>query len=103
MMMNMNELIKNYTKIGHPIAFSAPSQIYNYYKGKISYKKIKDVLASIDSYTLHKQIKKPKPRNPTFVYEPRERWDIDLIEIKKFAKKNKDIKFLLNAVDIFSR
>ena len=72
MMMNMNELIKNYTKIGHPIAFSAPSQIYKYYKGKISYKKIKDVLASIDSYTLHKQIKKPKPKNSIFVYEPRE-------------------------------
>ena len=99
----MNEIKNNYTKIGHPIAFSAPFQIYKYYKGKISYKKIKKALASIESYTLHKQLKQPKPRNPTFVYEPRERWDIDLIEIKKFAKKNKDIKFLLNAVDIFSR
>ena len=35
--------------------------------------KIKEALASIGSYTLHKQIKKPKPKKSIFVYEPRER------------------------------
>ena len=39
-----NDLRNNYITPGHPIAFSGINNIYNFYKGKLSYDKIKDIL-----------------------------------------------------------
>ena len=56
-----------------------------------------------DTYTLHRQPKAPKPRNPTYVYYKRYQFHIDLIEIGKMANANDNYRYLLTATDIFSR
>ena len=72
------EIIDKYKTIGSPIAFSSPQKIYHYYKKTVPLNRIKKILSGVDTYTLFRQIKKPKPFNPTFVYFPRKRWDVDL-------------------------
>ena len=102
-MMKIYDKIKiNYTTIGHPIAFSSPQRVYDFYNKKVSLIKIKKILSEINSYTLHKKTRKFK-RNVTYCYKIRERWDIDLVDLQRFSNSNKNTKYLLNCVDIFSR
>ena len=48
-----NDLNANYKTPGHPIAFGGINNIYKYYNRLLSQQKIKDILSSIESYTLH--------------------------------------------------
>ena len=73
------------------------------FKKKIPITKIKKWLEGVDAYTLHKHTKLPKPRNPTYAYYKRYQFQIDLIELGKFSAVNNEIKYLLSAIDIFTR
>jgi hypothetical protein len=53
-------IIKNYLTPSHPTAFSSIGNIHRFYKGKYHRNTIADALATIDTYTLHKEFKKPK-------------------------------------------
>ena len=72
--------LKEYTKPGSPIAFASPALIYYYYGKKIPLPAIEEWLKGTDSHTLHKQPKFPRPRNPTFAYQKRYQFQIDLID-----------------------
>lgn len=100
---NKEEFIRHFNSPGSPIAFSSPYRVYKHYKGVIPLKKIKQWMHGLDAYTLHKQAKKPKPRNPTFVYRKRYQFQIDLIELGRLSEYNDDIRYLLTAIDIFTR
>ena len=89
-------ILKEYKRLGSPIAFSSPYNIYLHLGKKVALNRIKKLLTHADTYTLHKETKSQKPVNPTYVYEPRKRWDIDLGEflINKFlVSLNKTINF----------
>ena len=94
-------LSENYEKIGHPIAFSGKSALKNYYQ-VLSNKEIEDFLSSSYTYNVHRETKRPK-YNPTFVYELRYQLQFDTIEISKISKYNDNFKYILAAIDIFSR
>jgi hypothetical protein len=98
-----DEIIQNYLNPKHPTAYSSIGNIRRYYKGKYSDKDIKFALAHIDSYTLHREVKKPARRNPIFVYSLREHIEIDLIDVSELAEDNDQVTFLLCAIDCFSR
>ena len=102
-MITKNNFLQEYTSPSSPISFASPGWIYLYYKKEIPYTKIKKWLEEIDAYTLHKHTKLPKPRNPTYAYYKRYQFQIDLIELGKFSASNNDIKYLLSAIDIFTR
>ena len=58
----------------------------------------------LDSYTLHKQAKSTRPRNPTYSYYKRYQFQIDLIELtESVSSANDDYWYLLTAIDIFTR
>ena len=58
----------------------------------------------LDSYTLHKQAKSARPRNPTYAYYKRYQFQIDLIELSNsLSSANDDYRYLLTAIDIFTR
>ena len=95
--------LQEYTLPGSPIAFASPGWIYLYYKKQIPYTKIQKWLQGVDTYSLHKQPKLPKPRNPTFAYYKRYQFQIDLIELSSLSHANDDFKYLLSAIDIFTR
>ena len=77
--------------------------IYYYYGKKIPLTTIEEWLKGTNSYTLHKQPKFPKPRNPTFAYQKLYQFQIDLIDLGNLIEENDGNRYLLTAIDIFTR
>lgn len=98
----VNHLKENYSNPSHPIAFSGIVNIYKYYKGLLKPKDIEKILASFDTYTLRRQYKNLK-RNPNFSHFKRYQFQIDLIDIQSYAKWNDNVKYILSAIDTFTR
>ena len=96
------DLKNNYILPGHPIAFSGLNNIYNFYKGKLSYERIKDILSGIENYTLHREFKKGQ-RNPSYSHFKRNQWQMDLVDIQELAHANDNIRYLLTVIDTFTR
>lgn len=96
------DLEENYTKPGHPIAFSGINNIFKYYKGKISIKKIKEFLSQNESYTIHKEYHKGQ-RNISYSHFKRYQFQMDLVDIQGLAKYNDDVHYLLTVIDTFTR
>ena len=97
-----NHLKENYKKPGHPIAFSGISNVYQYYNGNLSISKIKEILASIEAYTLHREFHKGI-RNTSFSHFKRYQFQMDLVDIQSLSKYNKGVNYLLNVIDTFTR
>ena len=53
-------------------------------------------------YTLHKRTRKPKFRR-TFVFKPRDLWQIDLLDMQKYSKENDGYRYICVIIDCFSR
>jgi hypothetical protein len=98
-----DEIILNYLTPSHPTAFSSIANIQRFYRNKFGKNLIANALASIDTHTLHREYKKPKYRNPIYVYSLREHIQMDLIDMAVYAKYNDGITFLMVAVDAFSK
>ena len=86
-----------------PASFSGISKIKKHYKKKIPTKEIKEELAKLDSYTLHRESKRPRKYNPFYILKIRQQVQIDLIDVSQLAKYNDDIKFLLVGIDMFTK
>ena len=97
-----NDLTLNYKTPGHPIAFSGIKNIYNYYNKILSIKKIKEILSSIESYTLHKGYRSAQ-RNPTYSHFKRYMFQMDLLDFQQLAQFNNGVKYLLTVIDTFTR
>jgi len=95
-------LKENYTEPKHPLFSAGVSNIYRYFKGKLKLAEIKKFLGSIENYTLHREYKN-LPRNPSYSHFKRYQIQIDLIDIQQFAKWNNGVKYLLAAIDTFTR
>lgn len=66
-------------------------------------KKISEFLKSEPSYTLHKQIRKPKKYRRTITYGPRDLWQIDLLDLQKFSTENRLFRYLCVIIDCFTK
>ena len=66
--------------------------------------KVKDITQrNKETYQIYKNINKRFPRNKVITSYKNDQWDIDLVDMTYFAKKNKNMKYLLTIIDIFSR
>lgn len=92
-----------YVKPGHPIAFSSPNAVYLFFGGEVPLHKIEKALSGVDSYSLHKELKKPRVYNPYYIYQKRQQIQGDLIDIAGLAEHNENVHFLLVLIDSFSR
>jgi Integrase core domain/Chromo (CHRromatin Organisation MOdifier) domain len=100
----MNATIyNNYLNPSHPTAFGSLGTLKRFYKGQFTEAQIRLALSHADSYTLHREVKKPKVRNPIFVYSLREQVQMDLIDVRHLAEANDGVTFILSAIDCFSR
>lgn len=93
---------ENYNKPGHELFVSGISNIYRYFKGVLSRNDISKLLGSVENYTLHREYKHLS-RNPSFSHFKRYQVQIDLIDIQKLSRWNDGVKFLLAAIDTFTR
>ena len=65
--------------------------------------KVKKYLKNQHSYSLHKQVRKNFLRNKTVVGKIDKQWQADLADIQSLATENNGFKFILTAIDVFSK
>lgn len=71
--------------------------------GSAKKKKTIEWLRGQDPYTLHKRVVSKFPRRSVIVAAPGEQVQVDLMDVSKHAEDNARTKFLLTAVDVFSK
>lgn len=92
---------RNYTRPHHQTSFGGLNRIQKYYG--ITKREATRVLDGIPSYSLHREIKKPRYRNPYFIYYKRQQVQADLVEVGQLARANGGYKYLLVAIDLFTK
>jgi len=92
---------RNYTRPHHQTSFGGVNRLQKYYG--ITKKKATQVLDGIPSYSLHREIKRPRYRNPYFIYYKRQQVQADLVEVSQLARANGGNKYLLIAIDLFTK
>ena len=95
-------IIKNYNTPGHPTFMSGVTKLKQFYPS-LTLSRAKSLLSRVNSYSLHRDYKKPARYNPIFVYGKRRLLQIDLADVSSLAEDNRGVKFLLTAIDTFSR
>ena len=97
-----SEIRSRYVTPGDRIAFSSPQTIYEDYNKQIPLSKIKNILTSIESYTLHRQYHEGQ-RNISYSRFRRYQFQMDLCFILDGAEFNDGVKYLLTVIDTFTR
>ena len=69
----------------------------------ISRRTIENWLKSQDPYTLHKPVRWHYSRQKVVVAGIDSQWQVDLVDLSSLAKFNKNYKFLLTCIDVFSK
>lgn len=92
---------KWYKTPNHPTSFSGITKIKNFHK--VNEETVNKVLEGIPSYSIHREVKKPRKRNPFFVYNKRDHVQADLIEVRQLSEDNDGVNYLLTAIDMFSK
>ena len=102
-----NYLATIYTDPSHPACFSGPAKLKQIVdqegKFKISRKEIISFLEKQDSYTVNRPVRRTFRRGHIVTRGIRDQYDLDLIDMGRLSKYNDNVKFLLTAIDAFSR
>lgn len=99
----LKHLELNYNNIESPVSYLGPQKIYDFYNGRLSLKKIKNFLQSSEGYTLLKQERKSNIHTPTLSYYPGDLIQADLFFIDKLAEFNNGTKYILSAIDTYTK
>lgn len=100
-------LKKIYTDPSHPGSFSGPAKLKQVVdregKHKISAKEISAFLEKQDTYNVNRTVRRTFRRGRIVTRGIKDQYDLDLIDMGRLSKHNDDVKFLLTAIDDFSR
>ena len=88
-----------YTK--GPAAYGSIKNLHK--RTKLKPSKVKLFLEGKNAHTKHKKHRNRFPTLKVIAYDINEIWSLDLVYMDKLAKENKDVKYLLIAVDFLSR
>lgn len=107
-MTTVENIIKGiYDNASEPSAFSGAQKIYLALKqngrDKVGIHKIRKWLQTQDYYSLMKPVRRHFKRAKVVVSGRNEQLDIDLADMQSLSKRNDNIKYLLVAIDVFSR
>jgi transposase InsO family protein len=100
--MVLKDLKRRYETPGDPLYMAAIQTIKDHYKSSLSIGAIRNFLAKSRVYTMHYEFKRPI-HNPYYIRRLRQMIQIDLTEVSKISEYNKGYKFILVAIDCFSR
>ena len=87
-------------------SYTGPTKLYRVVRAagkKITLKQIREWLKGQEAYTLHRQARHRFPRNRVIVDGIDEQWDVDLMDMTNLSKYNGGVRYVLAAIDIFSR
>ena len=93
-------IIEAYRTVGHPVALSAPGRVAKYFK--VTTAQAREALQQVDSYTTHKEYKRPRYYNPYYIYNP-DFFQCDLIEVRALSSYNDGVNYLCVIICVFSR
>ena len=100
-------LTKIYTDPSKPGSFSGPEKLLEVVKKeglhKISRDEIKTFLEKQDTYTVNRFVRRKFRRSRVIAYGINDLVDADLADFSRLSKFNDNVKFLLVAIDVFSR
>lgn len=94
-------LKKVYYDYMHPASFGGIARLAT--ATKVPYKDVKNWLIEQDVYSLHKPVRQNYRRRSTLAFGQNELWQADIVDMKKYAKENNGIKYLLTVIDVFTR
>ena len=96
-----DEKLKNlYYDPKNSSSFSTEKKLKEKYRGKTD---IKKWLKQQEVYSLHKPVRYKFPRRKTISGGIDKIWQMDLCDVQNIAKYNKNYKYLLTVIDIFSK
>lgn len=95
---------QNYRTVKRPASFGGINKFskHNFIKN-VGLRKMRQLLGGINSYTMHREVKRPKVRNPYFIYHKRQQVQADLIDMSAYAKSNSNVKYIFTSIDMFSK
>jgi len=102
----MEYLSEIYYNPAHPASYSGPRKLYNAAKAdgkKLTMRQIRAWLRGQEAYTLHRKMIRKFPRRRVVVSGVDSQWDVDLMDMTNLSRYNDGVKFVLVAIDIFSR
>lgn len=105
--MEKTKLIKNiYTNVHSPACFSSIDKVFKEAKRQdpeVTRKDVQNVLESIRTFTIHRRRRNNFKRLKTIPAGFMTHVQVDLADFQKTAEDNQKFKYLLVAVDVFSR
>jgi transposase InsO family protein len=93
---------KVYYDPSHPAAFGTLRKLAAVVPSEKN-DKLQTWLQEQDAFTLHRPVRKRFPRNSYSVNNLMDIWELDLVDIQAFTKHNKGYKYLLTAIDVFTK
>lgn len=97
-----DNFIKKYTQVTHPGSFSGFDKFKRSLKN-VKSKDLKDKLLATEAYNLHFPVKKKFRTSQVIVPTKDHTWQADLVDVSALAKENKNHKFILTVIDVFSK
>ena len=95
------KLSKHYFDPEKPGSFSGARSLRRYTHANEN--DVNDFLSKQWAYTLHKPVRQKFKRRRYVTSGMNRQWQADLVEMGHFAKENKNYKYMLTVIDIFSR
>ena len=96
-----------YFDLNSPISYAGPLKIYRYFKNEGKYivgiKAIRQWLQNVDAYSLQRPVRYKFKTRRVISQGVDFLWDIDLADVSNLAQENSGTRFLLVAIDVFSR
>ena len=87
-------------------SFAGKKTFYNAVKAQnrnTKYKVVENALKKVESYTLHKPVTKPPKYRRIFTKGIDYLYQIDLVDMTKFEKKNNGYRWIITIIDTFSK
>lgn len=96
-----------YYDANHPGSYAGPEALYKTVvaegKFKIGRHRIKKWLQKQEAYSLTRGVRRRFRRSRVIVEGIDSMWDMDLMDMVSLSKQNKSFKYVLVAIDVFSR
>lgn len=96
----MEETYKNPAAIG---SFGGVDALHRAVPGKVSKKTIQKCLSGVDSYTLHKPVRRKLPANRVILDSIDQQRQIDLVDLNSLQKHNQRFHYFLSCIDILPK
>ncbi|VDI23618.1 Hypothetical predicted protein [Mytilus galloprovincialis] len=92
----------------NPASFSGPDKLYIIIYKKMGNSKLVNIryengYKSQEPYSLQRPLRRPQNRTEIVVAGIDDQWSADLMDMVKFSKYNKEYKYVLVVIDVFSK